>query len=275
MSFTRRQTLGLGLSGLVALGTTIVLPRLAFAQDGGEVSTGDVYPTDSGEIVIHPVEHASFVLEAAGVVIYVDPVGGAEAYGAYPAPDLILITHEHGDHFDVATIGGLAVEGTKIIANPAVVEMLDADLQAATEAAALANGESTTFGDITIDAIPAYNTTEDRLMYHPQGRDNGYILGIEGRRVYIAGDTEDTPEMRALTDIDIAFVPMNLPFTMDVNQAASGVAAFAPGVVYPYHYGDSDLDEFERLLGEETDAVEVVRGAWYPEAEAGEQAAAE
>jgi len=263
MSFTRRQTLGLGLSGLVALGTTIVLPRLAFAQDGGEASTGDVYPTDSGEIVIHPVEHASFVLEAAGVVIYVDPVGGAEAYGAYPAPDLILITHEHGDHFDVATIGGLAVEGTKIIANPAVVEMLDADLQAATEAAALANGESTTFGDITIDAIPAYNTTEDRLMYHPQGRDNGYILGIEGRRVYIAGDTEDTPEMRALEDILVAFVPMNLPFTMSPEQAAGGVAAFAPDYVYPYHYKGSDPQVFADALARAGSQTRVVLGRWY------------
>src|SRR5690606_20860133 len=110
---------------------------------------------------------------------------------------------------------------------------------------------------------PAYNTTEDRLQYHPQGRDNGYVLSVAGKRIYIAGDTEDIPEMRALEAIDIAFVPMNLPFTMDEAQAASGVGAFAPGVVYPYHYGESDLDRFETLLGEEAVETEVVRGAWY------------
>lgn len=253
MTFTRRQTLGLGLA---ALGAASLMPRIVFAQG----TTGQAYPTTGGELRVHPVSHASLVLEAPGLVIYVDPVGGAELYEIFPEPDLILITHEHGDHFDPDTLTGLAVERTVLVTNPAVYDMLG-ELQGA--ATALANGESATVGDITIDAIPAYNTTEDRLNFHPQGRDNGYVLGIDGLRVYIAGDTEDIPEMRALTDIDIAFVPMNLPFTMDVVQASEGVAAFAPSVVYPYHYGESDIDEFERLLAEISDGIAVVRGNWY------------
>jgi hypothetical protein len=204
MPYTRRQTLDLGLTTLAALGLSTLLPRAVFAQ-----SAGDSYPTDSGEIVIHPVSHASLVMNVPGMVIYVDPVGGAAAYESFDPPDLVLITHEHGDHYEAETLSAIAGDGTRLITNPAVFEMLPEDLKAKAEA--LANGESTTVGDLTIDAIPAYNMSEDRLQYHPEGRDNGYVLGIDGRRVYIAGDTEDIPEMRALEDIDIAFVPMNLP----------------------------------------------------------------
>ncbi|SDG21161.1 MBL fold metallo-hydrolase [Pelagibacterium luteolum] len=256
MDLTRRQTLGLGLTTLAALGITTIIPRTAFAQSGGQT-----YPTDNGEIVVHPISHASLVLETPSGVIYVDPVEGAELYADLPPPDLILITHEHGDHFDLPTLEAIIVEGTEIIANPAVFAMLPEALAA--NAREMANGDTDSFGDIAIEAIPAYNTTEDRLQYHPQGRDNGYVLDIDGSRVYIAGDTEDIPEMRALENIAIAFVPMNLPFTMTVEQAASGVAAFAPTVVYPYHYGESDIDLFEELLTAETDATEVVRGEWY------------
>ncbi|RDE09656.1 MBL fold metallo-hydrolase [Pelagibacterium lacus] len=254
MDLNRRQTLGLGLA---VLGTTLVLPRIGFAQQAG----GDTYPTSAGDIVVHPISHASLVLETPSGTVYVDPVGSAGLYAHLAAPDLILITHEHGDHFDAGTLEGIAGEDTEIIANPAVFAMLAEPLAA--RARQLANGESDSFGEIAIAAIPAYNTTEDRLQYHPQGRDNGYVLTIGDRRIYIAGDTEDIAEMRALSDIFIAFVPMNLPFTMTEAQAASGVAAFAPAFVYPYHYNDSDLDLFATLLAEETDATEVVRGEWY------------
>ena len=136
--------------------------------------TGDSYPVEGGTVVIHPVEHASFVMTAPGLVIYADPVGGAAAYAGLPPPALILITHEHQDHFDPDTLAGLAGENARLLTNPAVHGMLPADLQA--RATAIANGESTTADAITIDAIPAYNTTPDRLQYHPQGRDNGYVL---------------------------------------------------------------------------------------------------
>lgn len=252
MSHTRRSALALGTAAFAVAG----LSRARAQQ-----MAGDSYATDSGEITVHPVSHASFVMTTPGMVIYNDPVGGAEAYAELPAPELILITHEHSDHYDPETLAALIGDNTKLITNPAVYEMLPEDLRS--RATAIANGESTTAGDITIEAIPAYNTTEGRLEYHPEGRDNGYVLGIDGTRVYIAGDTEDIPEMRALNDIDIAFVPMNLPYTMTVEQAASGVAAFGPGTVYPYHYRGSDIDAFASLAAEQAPETEVVRGGWY------------
>jgi L-ascorbate metabolism protein UlaG (beta-lactamase superfamily) len=188
-------------------------------------------------------------------------VGGAAAFERHPAPDLILVTHEHGDHFHPETLAALAGSETRLITNPAVFEMLPDELKS--RATAIGNGEGADAGSVRIDAIPAYNTTEDRLKYHPKGRDNGYVLSVDGRRVYIAGDTEDIPEMRALTDIDIAFVPMNLPFTMDVDQASSAVAEFAPKFVYPYHYKGSDPQAFASKVAEAGKGTEVVQGAWY------------
>lgn len=260
MSISRRQTLSLGLTALTAVGLSPLMSRPGFAQMAAEGQ--NTYPTDSGEIVIHPVSHASMVMETPDMVIYVDPVGGASAYEGMPDPDLVLITHEHGDHYDPETLAALVGENTQLITNPAVHDMLPEDLKA--RASAMANGDSMTVGAMSIDAIPAYNTTEDRLEYHPEGRDNGYILGIDGTRVYIAGDTEDTEEMRALEDIDIAFLPMNLPYTMDVEQAAAAVGAFAPGHVYPYHYRGSDIDAFEAGVADEDVDTQVMRGNWYP-----------
>jgi L-ascorbate metabolism protein UlaG (beta-lactamase superfamily) len=257
MSFTRRSTLKMGVAGLAGLGITTIMPFAARAQDGG----GDRYETDNGEIVVSPISHASFVMAVPGMVIYVDPVGGAAAYEDHPEPDLILITHEHGDHYEPDTLAAIAGDQTRLITNPAVFEMLPDDLKAKAEA--IGNGESTTVGDMSIDAIPAYNTTEDRKQYHPEGRDNGYVLDVDGRRVYIAGDTEDIPEMRALTDIHIAFVPMNLPYTMDVDQASSAVAEFKPAYVYPYHYQGSDVEAFAAKVDEAGVETEVVMGGWY------------
>lgn len=256
MTFTRRKTLGLGVAGLAGFGATMIMPFAAHAQNGG-----DSYETDSGEITIYPISHASFVMSVPGMVIYNDPVGRAAAYEGHPAPDLILITHEHGDHYDPETLAALVGDGTKLITNPTVFDMLSEDMK--TKATAIGNGESTSVGDLEIEAIPAYNTTPDRLQYHPQGRDNGYVFAVDGRRVYIAGDTEDIPEMRALTDIYIAFVPMNLPYTMDVDQASSAVTEFAPSYVYPYHYRDSDPEAFAGKVAEAGGDIEVVMGAWY------------
>lgn len=242
-----------------ATGVLALAPLSAAAQEAGQ----NTFDTDSGQIVVHPVSHASFVMETPGLVIYVDPVGGAEAYSSYPAPDLVLITHEHGDHFDAETLAAIVGENTQLITNPAVQEMLPEELKA--KATALANGESTDVSGISIEAIPAYNTTEDRLEYHPQGHDNGYVLGIDGTRVYVAGDTEDIPEMRALEDMDVAFLPMNLPYTMDISQVADAVQAFQPRYVYPYHYGESDVEEFASLVADSGAETEVILGNWYPE----------
>jgi L-ascorbate metabolism protein UlaG (beta-lactamase superfamily) len=257
MTISRRAALGLGLAGITSIGLTTIRPFAAHAQSGG----GDVYDAETGQITIHPIDHASFVMTTPSMVIYCDPVGEASAYSSHPAPDLILITHEHGDHYNAETLAALVGANTKLVTNPAVYAMLSDDLKA--KATAIANGETTTVEGMEIEAIPAYNTTEERLRYHPKGRDNGYVLAIDGRRVYIAGDTEDIPEMRALEDIFIAFVPMNLPFTMDVDQAASAVAEFKPAYVYPYHYRDSDPQAFADKVAAAEAEIEVVMGPWY------------
>ncbi|WP_373355650.1 MBL fold metallo-hydrolase [Pseudoroseicyclus sp. CXY001] len=256
MTYTRRTFLA---GAATAAGATTFLPYAAMAQDG----MADTFPTAAGDITVHPVSHASFVMETPVGTIYCDPVGDPAAYADYPAPDLILITHEHGDHYNADTLGALAGEGTQLITNPAVYDMLPEAMQAM--ATSIGNGESAEWGGLTIDAIPAYNTTEDRLMFHPEGRDNGYVLHFDGFTVYISGDTEDIPEMRALEGIDLAFLCMNLPFTMTAEQAASAVQDFTPTYVYPYHYGGDgegaqDPAAFAEMAG---DATEVKMGAWY------------
>lgn len=252
-------------NSLALAGAITVLPRVGFAasHSGG----GDVIPTETGEIKIHPIEHASAILETPAGVIYIDPVGNQEEYADAPAPNLVLITHEHGDHYSPELLTGLTGGNVPIITNPAVHGMLPEMLQP--NARPLANGELTDEIGITIEAIPAHNLTENRMNFHPVGRDNGYVLNIDGRRVYFSGDTEDVPEMRSLENIDLAFVCMNLPFTMSAEQAASAVADFKPKVVYPYHYrgrngGTQDPDEFAALLLEQAGGVEVRKGEWYP-----------
>ena len=261
MHFSRRDTLQLGLAGgatlLAGFGATVFMPFTARAQ-----GKGDSYKTANGsEILISPISHASFVMSVPDLVIYNDPVGGKALYDGQPAAGLVLISHEHQDHFDPETLAAIVGPDTRLVVNPSVLEKLPADLKA--KATAIGNGENTTVGSVTIEAIPAYNTTEDRKKYHPQGRDNGYVLTVDGSRIYIAGDTEDIPEMRALKDIAIAFVPMNLPYTMDVDQASSAVAEFKPAVVYPYHYRDSDPQAFAAKVTAAAPDTKVVQGAWY------------
>ena len=146
MTYTRRRTLELGATSLAAIGLSTLLPRMVFAQSGG-----DSYPTDTGEITVHPVSHASLVLKVPGMVIYVDPVGGAAAYEGMDPPDLVLVTHEHGDHFDAETLDAIVGDATKLITNPAVLEMLPEDLKSKAEA--LANGDSTTVGDVSTASL--------------------------------------------------------------------------------------------------------------------------
>lgn len=257
MRQTRRHFLA---SAAALAGTVTILPYAGRAL----AQMSDTFETANGEITVHPVSHASFVMETPAGTIYVDPVGDASAYSDFPEADLILVTHEHGDHYNAETLAALTGETTDIIANPAVFGMLPDALK--TKASQMANGEDTTWEGVGISAIPAYNTTEGRLNFHPEGRDNGYVLGFDGGfRVYVSGDTEDIPEMRALENIDLAFVCMNLPFTMDASQAASAVKEFQPTYVYPYHYrgrdgGTQDPQEFAQMVG---DAAEVKMGGWY------------
>lgn len=228
-----------------------------FAQ--GEASMdGDTITTADGDLIIHPVDHASLLLGWGDKVIYVDPVGGAARYADLPAPTGILITHGHGDHFDIPTLEAIA--GTApILTSQEVFDKLPESLKG--QAKAVANGASADLDGIPVMAIAAHNTTPDRMRYHPVGVGNGYLLDISDKTVYVAGDTEPTPEMLALTHIDVAFLPMNLPYTMTVEQAAEAVNAFKPAIVYPYHYSDSDLSVFEAAVG---DGVEVRLRNWYP-----------
>ncbi len=242
-----------------AMGGTVFLPFAARSA----AHASDIFATPAGDITVHPVNHASFVMETPLGVIYVDPVGSASLYGELPGADLILITHEHGDHYQPETLNALLQDSTQMIVNPAVYGKLAAGLKARSNK--IANGETTNFGALKVDAIAAYNSTASRQKYHPKGRDNSYVLSFEGFRVYISGDTEDVPEMRALSQIDLAFLCMNLPFTMDVTAAASAVAAFRPRFVYPYHYrgrqgGTQDPAQFADLVGAGAD---VRLADWY------------
>ncbi|MFK7836278.1 MAG: MBL fold metallo-hydrolase [Sulfitobacter sp.] len=256
MTLTRRRFLA---TSATAAGGITVLPFAARAA----TDAADRFETPAGGIIVHPVAHATVVLETPQGTIYVDPVGAPAQYRGFPEADLVLITHEHGDHFDIGTLDAIVEERTQLIMNPAVRAKMEGRF--ADHSTQLANGEITTFRQISIEAIPAYNTTQDRLNFHPQGRDNGYVLSFEGFRLYLSGDTEDIPEMRGLQDIDLAFVCMNLPFTMDANAAASAVSEFAPTYCYPYHYrgrdgGTQDPERFARMVGGE---VEVKFGDWY------------
>jgi L-ascorbate metabolism protein UlaG (beta-lactamase superfamily) len=236
----------------------------AFAQEMAEAD--DTIRTEDGDLVIHPIHHAALTLTWNGMTILVDPApkpGGGDGdvtaeYEALPAPDLILVTHEHGDHFNTDILS--AVDGNAPIVVPqAVADKMPDDLKA--HATVMTHGAPATIAGLEIEAVPAYNITEGRLQYHPKERgDNGYILSLGGKRVYVAGDTEDIPEMRALQNIDVAFLPMNLPYTMTIEQAADAVKTFKPGIVYPYHYGESDVNAFKTIVG---DASDVRLLKWY------------
>jgi L-ascorbate metabolism protein UlaG (beta-lactamase superfamily) len=218
-----------------------------------------------GEITVRAVQHATFVLTHAGTTIYVDPVGGAEAFAGAPAPDLILITDVHGDHLDMPTLAAVAKGDTVIVAPPAVAERLG-DLEGVTKV--LANGETAEVAGVPVEAMPMYNLTDERSQFHPKGRGNGYLVTLGGQRVYISGDTEGIPEMRALENIDVAIVCMNLPYTMDVEQAADAVLAFGPRVVFPYHYrgqgGFADIEKFRELVARDPN-IDVRLLDWYPD----------
>ena len=219
--------------------------------------SGDHIATEQGDLVIHPVNHASFVMQWNGKTIYVDPVGGAEPYINLPRPDLILVTDIHGDHFNADTLYRMG--GAPIVAPRAVYERSPENMTGMFTTV-MDNGDSATLQGIGIEAMPMYNISEERLQFHTRGRGNGYVLALGGKRVYIAGDTEAIPEMLALENIDVAFIPMNLPYTMTVEQAADAVRNFRPAIVYPYHYRGSDVEEFRRRVG---DRSEVRLRDWY------------
>jgi L-ascorbate metabolism protein UlaG (beta-lactamase superfamily) len=217
-----------------------------------------------GNIIIQPVQHASLILKVGKLVIYADPFG-ANNFNGLPAPDIILISDIHGDHFDPKSIDAVKTTNTILVVPQVVADKLsDADKA---KAVVLKNGDQSTQSGISIEAIPMYNLPESETARHTKGRGNGYVLTIGSKRFYISGDTQGIPEMRALKNIDVAFVCMNLPFTMDVKEAADAVLAFQPKIVYPYHYrgqgGLSDVNEFKSLVDAGGKSIDVRLRNWY------------
>lgn len=220
--------------------------------------TPDTVSTSAGDVAIYPVRHASLVLSFGAETLYIDPANGPALYEGLPPPTAILITHGHGDHFDIATLNAIAGDSARILTSEEVLARLPGPLKP--RATALPNGATGAIAGLPVEVVAAYNTTENRQRYHPQGVGNGYVIGFADKRIYVAGDTEDTPEMRALSGIDVAFLPMNLPYTMSLEQVASAVTAFRPGIVYPYHYQGGDPARLAELVG---DAAQVRLASWY------------
>jgi L-ascorbate metabolism protein UlaG (beta-lactamase superfamily) len=226
----------------------LLVPAAAFA------AAPETFTTSAGVLELTPIQHASILIKAGGKVMYIDPAQGS--YDGLPQADYILITDIHGDHMVPALVEKLKKPDTVILAPAAVAEKVPGST-------IIANGQTKTIGAFEVEAIPMYNLkpAANGTLYHPKGRGNGYILTYGGKRFYFSGDTEGIPEMRALRNIDVAFVCMNLPFTMTPEAAADAVKAFHPAIVYPYHYRGSDPQAFAKAL--EGTGIDVRLRDWY------------
>ena len=208
----------------------------------------DEFTTKSGKTVkFHALMHSCIRIEFDGKEIQIDPVlklgNRTVDYAAMPKADYLFVTHEHGDHYDANAIKLLSTDKTQLVMNKRCAEMYGAGR-------VMVNGDKLQLADMSVEAVPAYNNTEGRTQFHPNGRDNGYILTIDGLRIYIAGDTEDIPEMSQIKDIDIAFLPCNQPYTMTPEQLVKAAKIIKPKVLFPYHYGQTDLSTIaEQLKG--------------------------
>ncbi len=257
---------------LITLSILLVGCKNENREKDTELQTGTVgeaaerVDTERDSIEITPISHATAIIKWDETVFYTDPTGGAEAFEGMEEPDFILISDIHGDHMHPETLKALELGDIQIIVPQAVKDALPQDLH--NNLIVMGNGETREFRGFTIEAIPMYNLPEDADSRHTKGRGNGYVLEKEGQRLYIAGDTEDIPEMRNLKNIDIALIPMNQAYTMGVEAAAEGVLAFKPKKVYPYHYrnpdGLADVEKFKKLVNEGDGNIEVVLLNWYP-----------
>ncbi len=213
----------------------------AFSQNAPEV---DKLSTTAGEVEMYFIGHGSLMFKVNDFVIHIDPVKSSGNYDKLPKADLILVTHEHYDHLDPDLIRTLRKDGTVILCNAASASKIPG-------AHVMKAGDRKSINNITVEAVPAYNIVNERAKgqpFHPKGVGNGYILTIGDKRIYVAGDTENTPEMKALKNIDVAFLPMNLPYTMTPAMVADAAKAFRPKILYPYHYGETNTEELIKLL---------------------------
>ena len=204
----------------------------------------DVIQTSAGDVEITFIGHGTLILTFDGKTIHVDPYSRLTDYSSLQDADMILLTHEHGDHLDVNALSHIRTDNTVVVLTAACAERVDGGI-------IMNNGDAQTVAGIVIEAVPAYNLVNKRsdgTPFHPKGVGNGYILTFGNTRIYIAGDTENTPEMKALENIDYAFLPMNLPYTMSPEMVADAVEAFKPRVVYPYHFGETDTSALTALL---------------------------
>ena len=237
---------------IIAACVALAVPSIA--QSDRQPQT---FPTSSGSVTITPIYHASALIQAGGKNIYMDPVKPGD-FDGLPSADLILITHAHGDHLDPATIAKLSKPGTQILAPAAVAATLKT-------AQVMENGQTKNWEEWKIEAVPMYNIKRGPAagkLYHPKGWGNGYVLTYGGKRFYFSGDTEDIPEMRALKNIDVAFICMNLPYTMTPQEAAAAVKAFHPKVAIPYHYRGTNVEAFKEALA--GTGIDVRLLNWYP-----------
>ncbi len=250
-------------AGFYAFNNYIYIQKQGSSQDQKDMADNSV----SENFTVNPISHASMVMVLAGQTIYNDPVGEVSLYTGNSAPDIILLSDIHGDHLEPLTLKTISTKDTVIVAPKAVAETLPKDIPGTV--VLLANGESTDLKGIHIEAIPMYNVPESPSAPHTRGRGNGYVIEASGERIYIAGDTSNTPEMKALKDIDIAFIPMNLPYTMSVEVASEAVIAFKPKIVHPYHYrgpeGLSDINKFKELVEKGDPNIRVDLLNFYPE----------
>jgi L-ascorbate metabolism protein UlaG (beta-lactamase superfamily) len=212
----------------------------------------DVIQTSAGDLKITFIGHGTLMLTFKGRIIHVDPFSSVADYSKLPKADLILITHEHHDHLDLQALARVRVEKTKVVLSESCAKQVEGGL-------VMRNGETQTVEGLAIEAVPAYNILHKRengQLFHPPGVGNGYVISFGDKRVYIAGDTENIPEMKDLQDIDCAFLPMNLPYTMTPEMVAEAAKAFQPKILYPYHYSDTDTSQLVDLLREQ-EGIEV------------------
>ncbi len=204
----------------------------------------DVIKTSAGDLEITFIGHGTLMLNLGGKIIHIDPWTRLADYSKVPKADLILLTHEHRDHLDLKAIEILRAEKTDVVLTQTCSSQVN-------DGIVMNNGDVRVVKGLTLEAVPAYNIVHMRskgVPFHPKGAGNGYVITLGDKRVYVAGDTENTPEMTLLTDIDIAFLPMNLPYTMTPEMVASATKAFKPKILYPYHYGETDTSIIEELL---------------------------
>ncbi len=212
----------------------------------------DVINTSKGDLTITFIGHGTLMFEFGGKVVHVDPVGRYADYSALSKADLILITHEHGDHLDKSAIDVLRKEGTELVMTKVCAEKVPGGK-------VMNNGESGVFAGLKVDAVPAYNIVNGSgpgNPFHPKGAGNGYVIQFADKKVYVAGDTENIPEMANLKAVDIAFLPMNLPYTMTPEMVAEAAKVLQPKILYPYHYGNTNTSKLTDLLKNEK-SIEV------------------